>query len=307
MADDLCLGIAIVDRRFKNLHSFSRDGGASQTADKLLALTGKHRTADRFHPTAVRNQDIVQCGIIAFLRLQNVQGSVRLPFGRRLVFAERIIEPEALDQSPPDIAKRNLADLVRINRRFGGHATILKLLAAANVPRCRFTVLDVGAASGDTAQVIRRAYSAVCVYNLDLHPVNLSAADHPKVVGDAFRLPFADGSIDYVICSLFLHHFRDGQVVQLLREFYRVSSRGVLIADLERSLWPYLFIGYSGPLFGWGKITVDDGKKSVRAGFRRSELEALAKQAGLNKIYVEEHRPAFRLTLVAAKQNGAGV
>jgi ubiquinone/menaquinone biosynthesis C-methylase UbiE len=224
-----------------------------------------------------------------------------MPFRQRFTFAERKIEPEVLDHSPPDLAQRNLADLVRINRHFGGHATILKLLAGANLPGCEFTVLDVGAASGDTARVIRHAYAKVRVYNLDLHPVNLSAADHPKVIGDAFQLPFATGSIDYVMCSLFLHHFQDDQVVQLLGEFHRVSSRGVLIADLERSLWPYLFIGYSGPLFGWGKITVDDGKKSVRAGFRKTELEALAKQAGLVGAQVEEHRPAFRLTLVATK------
>lgn len=217
------------------------------------------------------------------------------------MFAERHIEPEELDHSPPEVARRNLADLVRINRYFGGHSTIRRLLHQANVPAGDFSLLDVGAASGDTGGVIQQAYPRARVFNLDLHPVNLSAAAHPKVVGDAFRLPFATGGLDFVLSSLFLHHFTCDQVVCLLREFNRVARCAVLIADLERSVWPYLFLSYSGFLFRWGRVTVSDGKISVRAAFRKRELQDLADKAGIVNARVESHRPAFRLTLVAKK------
>lgn len=216
------------------------------------------------------------------------------------VWKQRKIEPEVLDSSPPDVARRNLADLVRINRFFGGHAVVRNLFQRARPPQTPFTVLDIGAASGDTARLLSSTCPHARVFSLDLHPVNLSEAPHPKLIADAFTLPFAEASIDYVMSSLFLHHFTDDQAVQLLREFNRVAKRGVLLADLERSIWPYLFIGYTHPVFKWGEITVHDGKISVRAAFRKYELEKVAKQAGLNPD-IQQHRPAFRLAMVALK------
>jgi ubiquinone/menaquinone biosynthesis C-methylase UbiE len=49
-----------------------------------------------------------------------------------------------------------------------------------------------------------------------------------SVRGDALELPFSDSQFDYVICSLFTHHFVDEQVVQILREMSRVRSGGYL-------------------------------------------------------------------------------
>jgi len=217
------------------------------------------------------------------------------------LFSQRDIQPELLDHAEPEVARANLADLVRLNTRFGGHSTILKLLRKVGASGS-FTLLDVGAASGDTARVIRRAYPGARITSLDYNAVNLGAAPHPKVLADAFALPFAEGAFDYVLSSLFLHHFTDARVADLLRGFDRVARRAVLIADLERHILPYLFLKLSRPFFGWGLITVHDGLVSVRAAFRAGELLAIAKRAGLNNVRVETNRPAFRLTLVAKKQ-----
>jgi ubiquinone/menaquinone biosynthesis C-methylase UbiE len=162
-------------------------------------------------------------------------------------------------------------------------------------------LLDVGAASGDTAGVIRNDYPSAQVTSLDCNAVNLGAAPHPKVLGDAFQLPFSDGAFDYVLSSLFLHHFTDDRVAELLREFNRVARQAVLIADLERHLIPYYFLKFSKFLFGWGFITVHDGLLSVRAAFRARELLEIAQRAGLREPQVYTNRPAFRLTLMAKK------
>ena len=217
------------------------------------------------------------------------------------VFLNRCIQPELLDHVSPEEAKPNLADLVRINRLFGGHSTIRKLLARAAPREHNFTLLDVGAASGDTARVITQAYPRASVTSLDYNEVNLSDAPRPKLIADAFKLPFGAGSFDYVLSSLFLHHFADERITSLLKSFYLVARRGVLIADLERHLLPYLFLRFSQPVFKWGDITVHDGLISVRAALRKNELLKLAKEAGLSKPEVEVHRPAFRLTCVALK------
>src|SRR5438309_8972391 len=145
--------------------------------------------------------------------------------GRFMLFRTRVIKPELLDHADPAEARDNLKDLVRINTNFGGHSTIRKLVGAVVRPSDSFTLLDVGAASGDSARVITRAFPNASVTCADYNAVNLSAAPKPKLVADAFRLPFPDRSFDFVLTSLFLHHFEDSEVVNLLEGMYNVARR----------------------------------------------------------------------------------
>lgn len=217
------------------------------------------------------------------------------------MFAKRLIKPELLDHAEPAEALPNLADLVRINRNFGGHGVLRKMLARAAPREGPFTVLDVGAASGDSARLIQELYPLARVTNLDRNETNLSAAGWPKILGDAFRLPFRDDSFDFVHSSLFLHHFPDDDVVALLAGFYRVARQALLVNDLERRLLPYWFLPATKYLFGWQRITLHDGPISVRAAFRAEELVALARRAGIEHVQVKVHRPAFRISLLAKK------
>ena len=211
---------------------------------------------------------------------------------------KRLILPELLDTLPEDQARASLRDLVRINRYWGGHSTLRSLLRET-VPDGPFSVLDVGAASGDMGACIRRWYPAATVTSLDYVESHLAASMGQRVTGDAFRLPFLPGSFDYVFCSLFLHHFADDKVVELLRNFGEVARKAVLVIDLERNPIPYYFIAWSRPLLGWDPVTVHDGAISVEAAFRRRELEDLARQSGLRNPRARVFRPAFRIALVA--------
>ncbi len=199
-----------------------------------------------------------------------------------MIFRSRVIQPELLDHAEPEEARKNLADLVRINTNFGGHSTVRKLVGSVAKPSESFTLLDVGAASGDTARVITRAFPNASVTCADYNAVNLAAAPKPKILADAFRLPFAENSFDFVLNSLFLHHFEDSAVVELLRGMYTVARRAILVCDLERHVLPYLFLPATRPLFRWQRITLHDGPISVRAAFRKHELVGLAKKAGID-------------------------
>lgn len=212
---------------------------------------------------------------------------------------KRLILPELLDTLPPAQARASLRDLVRINRRWGGHSTLRKLLRKSVPDTASFSLLDVGAASGDMGACIRQWYPAAKVTSLDYVESHLAASRGQRVAGDAFRLPFLPASFDYVFCSLFLHHFRDQQVVELLRRFGQVARRAVLAIDLERNPIPYYFMAWSRPLLGWDPVTVHDGAISVEAAFRAQELEELAREAGLRNSRARVFRPAFRIALSA--------
>lgn len=212
-------------------------------------------------------------------------------------FRERVIEPEWLDDKTPEEARASLADLTRLNRDWGGYSSLRRLIERSELPHEPFSVLDVGAASGGMGSELRRLRPAAKVTSLDYVAHHLNGAPQPKIVADAFRMPFAAASFDYVLASLFLHHFENEQVIELLSSFKNITRRGVLVVDLERRTIPYYFIPLTRPVLKWDPITVHDGPVSVAAGFRREELGSLAVAAGLVDPDVLTHGLAFRVTM----------
>ena len=216
-----------------------------------------------------------------------------------VAFRERVIEPEMLDHAPPDVTRASLRDLARINRYLGGYYVLGRLFDGLVKPVDTFSLLDIGAASGDMGAAVRRRYPRAQVTSLDYKSDHLIQAADPKVVADAFRLPFRPFSFDFVFSSLFLHHFTDDQVVQLFGSFRYLARRAVLAIDLERGPLAYHFLPRTRWLFGWHDITINDGQISVAAALKKDELRELAVRAGLNGARVRVHRPWSRLSLVA--------
>ncbi|MGI8742807.1 MAG: methyltransferase domain-containing protein [Bryobacteraceae bacterium] len=210
----------------------------------------------------------------------------------------RLILPELLDHAPPVDALPSLRDLVRINRFLGGYRTLRWLMRQVANPSDSFSLLDIGSASGDMGRVIRQSFPRASVTSFDYRWDHLAGAASPKLVGDAFALPFAKSSFDFVFSSLFLHHFEDNQVVDLLNRFAGVARKAVLAIDLERGPLAYRFIPATKWLFGWHPITLHDAPVSVQAAFQRGELIALAQRAGLTAATVRVHRPWSRVSLI---------
>lgn len=210
----------------------------------------------------------------------------------------RVLRAELLDSADAARAERNLRDIARINRWFGGHRTLIKLLQGFFGSQDRFSALDVGAGFGDMGQSVQERFRNAKVVSLDRRSNHLKIADTPKVAADAFALPFADGSFDIVTCSSFLHHFSNGEVVALMLEMRRVARQSVIVLDLERHPLAYFFLPLTRGLLRWGELTVHDGCASVEAAFRRSELESVALSLAPAMITVRRHWPWFRLSIV---------
>ena len=211
----------------------------------------------------------------------------------------RLLVREILDDAPDEEAQQNLRELTRINRWFGGHRVLRASLRQLYAGDAAFSMLDVGAATGDVARTVKKAFPQSQVTCLDWQTRNLRYAPHPKVAGNAFALPFEDGAFDVVHCALFLHHFTDEQVVKLLAKMKRCARQAVVLQDLERHPLAYYFLPATAWLLRWSSRVLHDGPISVEAAFHAEELEALARRAGLAQGHVERHRPWFRLSLVA--------
>jgi ubiquinone/menaquinone biosynthesis C-methylase UbiE len=211
--------------------------------------------------------------------------------------AVRIIERELLQSTADDQVDRILSDLARINRWLGTYFVLPGLFREWFGRNDAFTCLDVGAASGDVGRHVMQRFPRAKVISVDAAYRHLAATPGLKLAGDGFQLPLRTASVDVVMCSLFLHHFSNEEVVRLLREMSRVARVGVIAVDLERHWMPRAFLPATSWLFGWHPITVHDGILSVKAAFRKRELEELGRASGFRDLKVRRHIPWFRLSL----------
>ena len=211
-----------------------------------------------------------------------------------------ILDDPAVD---PDLMKRSMRDVAKANTMFGGRrAALAEVLPAIREVGRPATLLDVGTGHGDIPRAIRNAASAngLTVYTIGMdRSLPLCAeerkANNSVVRADALCIPFRDRSIDVVMASQLLHHFRGDDALTFVREMNRVARSRVVISDLRRSVVAAagLWIG-SFPL-RFHPVSRHDGVVSVMRGFVPEELEDLVQEATGHRPDVTR-RLGFRLT-----------
>lgn len=111
------------------------------------------------------------------------------------------------------------------------------------------------------------------------------------VCRDATDLP-ALGEVDYIIGNHFLHHLDDGAIERLLADLPRLPIRRFVFMDLVRSYLGFYTISILGALVCPGTFIAEDGRRSVRRGFRLPEVEALLSRMGLQeRVHVHPMGP----------------
>ncbi|HLA11123.1 MAG TPA: methyltransferase domain-containing protein [Pyrinomonadaceae bacterium] len=201
-----------------------------------------------------------------------------------------------------------ITELQWINRWLGDQRALRRSLLRELIenPTNSFSLLDVGAGSGAllrvTAQWGARNRKKGFYVGVELNPRAAreirSACNVESVQADAHQLPFLDGAFDYVICSLFTHHFPDDEVVHVLMELRRVAARKLFVIDLHRHPVAYLFYTTVGKLFLHNRLIREDGALSILRSFKPSEMKELASRAGLQFITIKRSFP-YRLIMSA--------
>ena len=94
---------------------------------------------------------------------------------------------------------------------------------------------------------------------------------------DIFSKEFEELSYDIVLTTLFLHHFKEDKLVNLLSQIRKKTSVGIVVNDLHRHPMAfYLFKLLS--LVIKNEMVKQDGLTSILRGFKKGELEKISKQ-----------------------------
>lgn len=214
---------------------------------------------------------------------------------------ERSLEPELLDieRPAPKRLERFYRFLEFVNTFLGGTRAVKGALTQFSKRWSKgqtFWILDVASGSADIPRALvtwarKRGYFFKIVA-LDREEDTLVFArsrlkGYPEILlvrGTAQSLPFRERCFDYVISNLFLHHLNDEEALTVVNQFDRLTRRGVIVNDLLRRRrlygWTVLFSLFCEPLLR------HDNLLSVRKAFTFSEIETLAKRAGLRYLKI---------------------
>lgn len=229
-----------------------------------------------------------------------------------MMFETRSLKLERIDTGDytPEEYDRFLHEIRLVNRLAGDNRalkkTLLQEIKSENLKS--FSILDVGAGSGELLRVIakfaRKQNRKAKLFGLELNERSANSileeskdfAEIEAIRGNALKLPFADNSFDYTICSLFTHHLSDEKIVETLNEMRRVSARKIFVIDLHRHPFAYISYKIFCAVFQISKLVREDGSLSILRSFKPDELEKLAEKSDIKNAKVERIFP-FRLVL----------
>jgi len=212
------------------------------------------------------------------------------------------------------IVHRDTLDKIElVNRLLGGNkvtiAGLKKLLK--NQPKDKMIrIIDLGCGNGDILRDIamlgRKNNYSFKLIGID---ANASAIEYARELSETypeinfkkiniFSDDFKKQSYDIVLCTLFLHHFSNDELIQILRSTIKSASIGIVVNDLHRNKLAYYlfkFIGY----FTKNKVVIEDGLISILRAFKRKDLVKISNQ--INGKFSIQWKWAFRYLWILKK------
>ena len=208
--------------------------------------------------------------------------------------SHRSSEMEIMDDFTMEgvLFRDTLDKLEIINRFLGGNSVTInglkKLLK--NQPKNKtITIVDLGCGNGDILRDISK-FGRKNNYSFKLIGIdaNLAATEYAKELSkeyselsfktmDILSEDFKKQSYDVVLCTLFLHHFKNEELISFLKTTTDKATIGVVVNDLHRHKLAYYLFKLIG-FFIKNKMVRQDGLTSVLRAFKREDLENIAKE-----------------------------
>ena len=229
--------------------------------------------------------------------------------------SHRSSEMEIMDDFTMEgvLFRDTLDKLEIINRFLGGNSVTingLKNLLKNQSKNKTITIVDLGCGNGDILRDVakfgrKNNYS----FNLIGIDANLAAIEYAKELSkeyselsfktiDILSEDFKKQSYDVVLCTLFLHHFKNEELISFLKTTTDKATIGVVVNDLHRHKLAYYLFKLIG-FFIKNKMVRQDGLTSVLRAFKREDLENIAKEIKVH--FSVQWKWAFRYLWILKK------
>ncbi|WP_037321618.1 methyltransferase domain-containing protein [Salegentibacter sp. Hel_I_6] len=211
---------------------------------------------------------------------------------------------------------KTLRDLDNINKWLGGNKITLE--GVKNIVRDQpktnqIHIADVGCGNGAVLREIAK-WGREEGYNFKL--TGIDANTYATVIGsqmsanfkeieflalDIFSEAYNAFKCDITLCTLTLHHFKNQEIIDLLKLFNKQSSLGVVINDLQRSRIAYRLFQAFCAVFINNEIARKDGLISILRGFKKDELKNFAEEIPKTRHQIN-WKWAFRYQWIIQKE-----
>ena len=206
-------------------------------------------------------------------------------------------QPELMDRPQPvsEELKKDLENLVSLNKRFGSHRLLRYFLNRWIKPGSVCRVLDLATGAGDLPRAMvqwaRSNRIQISVDAVDFQQSTLSIAQSPSHGFPEISWRCADirsyesaAPYDLVHCSLALHHFSEADAINVLQRCNALSRRWTLVSDLERSRFATSAIWLLTQFFYRDPMTRYDARVSAKRAFSAKEMTGMARAAGWKAV-----------------------
>lgn len=191
-----------------------------------------------------------------------------------------------------NILHKTLDTLANINKWLGGNSVTingLKELLKKHPKNEPLTIIDLGCGGGDMLRKVSKRFKKQG-YTLKL--IGIDANEDAMVYArelskndpaisfiacDIFSKDFDVLEYDVVLSTLFLHHFKEDQILSILSKATKKAKLGVVVNDLHRHAMAY-YLFKLVCLTIKNNMIIEDGLTSILRGFKRKELESMSEK-----------------------------
>lgn len=230
-------------------------------------------------------------------------------------FSHRSYELELLDAPniPKELLFKNLRELDVVNRLLGGHTITLSGIKTLVVDKTKtYRIVDIGCGGGDAMKQIAK-WAKTNNFKVELIGVDMNAdaiqfmKDECKefsnitgLVSDYRDYLKSNTDVDIVHCSLFCHHLKDDELIELFQFMNQYAKVGFIINDLQRHWFAYYSIKFLTRLLNGSALVKNDAPLSVLRGFRKDELNVLLEKSSVKNFSIH-WKWAFRYLVLNKK------
>ena len=194
-----------------------------------------------------------------------------------------------------ELLRDTLDKLGKINKWLGGNSVTINGVKELlkNRPKTEtYTIIDLGCGHGEMLRLLSE-YGKKNNFNFKLVGVdaNEDAIAYARELSknyneisfqnlDIFSNEFKALEFDIALSTLFLHHFKSGDIERLLKLLHSKADIGIVINDLHRSKLAYGLFILLGIVIS-NDMIVQDGLTSILRAFKRQDIEHHSEQLQL--------------------------